>query len=201
MLQTLLSLCLPYRELAMPTVSELFRILPLIRFDELALFHAITNSFNYKDYTRAGSYSRELIYTDGGTLRRASISVFRVRIRGSLSGRTLSIRPTFFIPGKSYTIGAVISILHAFHSRSCSIAAFCAGWQVSYSSIRLFEEKSASDASLWKKVLISMKELCLRLHSHGYGPSCSAFTSPGDPCPMLFDTTDRLPLHFFCIPP
>ena len=30
----------------MPTISELFRILPLIQYSELALFHAITNSFN-----------------------------------------------------------------------------------------------------------------------------------------------------------
>ena len=185
----------------MPTVSELFRILPLIRFDELALFHAITNSFNYKNYTCAGSYSRDLIYIDGGMLRRASISVLRVRIKGSLSGRTLSIRPTFFIPNTSYTLAAVISILHAFHSRSCSIAAFCAEWQVSYSSIRLFEVKFASNATLWKKVLISMKELCLRLHSGSYAPFCSVFSFPGDSCPMLFDTTNCLPLHFFCIPP
>ena len=185
----------------MPTISELFRILPLIQYSELALFHVITNSFDYSSYTHAGSYPRGLLYVDGGVPRWASITVFRVRVKGSLSGRTLSIRPEFFIPNTSYTIGAVITMLHAFHNRSGSISSFCAEWQVSYPSIRYFEEKFASDASLWKKTLISMKDLCLRLHSGGYDPSCSVFTSPGDPCPMLFDAADRLPLHFIRIPP
>ena len=193
--------CLPYRELAMPTVSELFHILPLFQYNELALFNAITNSFNYSTYTRAGSYPRELFYISGGALHRASIFVFRVRIKGSLSNHTLSIRPTFFISNTSYTIGAVISLLYAFHNRKCSITAFCAKWQISYSSLCLFEKKFASDASRWKKVLISLKELCLLLHSDDHNPFCSFFTSPGDSCPMLFDSANCLYLLFFGIPP
>lgn len=186
----------------MPDIKDLYRMLQLVRFDGLALFYAVSNSFRFKFYTHAGSYSRDLIYISHGKPCHASISVFRVRIRGSLSGRTFSLRPAFLIPNSSNTIGYVVSILYAFKNRHIPACDFCAAWDVSLPTLRSWLRLFKSGAALWLRILSSLKELSDSIRSASSGaPFLPLFIPYGSMPSFLPGTLFRPVFPDFYIPP
>ena len=121
-----------------------FDVLHLMKHSDLELYAYYLLSLDLSDLTRAGTYTRNIVSFESGTLNIFSVKILRVRRQGDMSHRTFSLRPDFLLPHSSYSVKFILSVLYHYHfTRNCCIPDFLNHWQISrstlYSWLRLFK--------------------------------------------------------------
>lgn len=101
--------------------------------------------------------TNNMITLGDGVRNETSIQVPRIRCRSC--GHTHSVLPDILIPFGSYTLRFILTVLHGYLTRHCTVADFFDSFQISvstlYSWIHLFEEH----ASLWLGILKKVNHL------------------------------------------
>ena len=148
-------------------MTDIFNLLHLIRLNDLQIYYAFLSTLSFKGYTHAGSYFRLLIYYDRGARRKLEVTIYRVRIRGSLSSRTMSLRPASFRFHSPYSIRFVLETIYAYRHRpsSVNVDSFCEERRISRKTLfhwlRLLEENH----DMWHRILSDLKAMSDRLLS------------------------------------
>ncbi len=179
-------------------MEDIFSLLRLIRLNDLKLLYAAILSFSFKGFTHAGSYTRDIIFPDKGLPRVVSICIYRVRIRGDLSGRTFSIRPDFLIPGSSCSIRLVLTVLFAYDHRRMTVSDFCEKWGVSRPTLRSWKQLFRQNCHHWLQILSDMKKTADDILSASPG---IASLFPEVWIPGFSVTLHNSFLPFSCLPP
>ena len=116
-----------------------FDVLHLMKHSDLELYAYYLLSLDLSDLTRAGTYTRNIVSFESGTLNIFSVKILRVRRQGDMSHRTFSLRPDFLLPHSSYSVKFILSVLYHYHfTRNCCIPDFLSRSTL-YSWLRLFK--------------------------------------------------------------
>ncbi len=121
-----------------------FDVLHLMKHSDLELYAYYLLSLDLSDLTRAGTYTRNIVSFESGTLNIFSVKILRVRRQGDMSHRTFSLRPDLLFPHSPYSVKFILSVIyHYYFTRNCCIPDFISRWQISrstlYSWLRLFK--------------------------------------------------------------
>ena len=81
-----------------------FDVLHLMKHSDLELYAYYLLSLDLSDLTRAGTYTRNIVSFESGTLNNFSVKILRVRRQGDMSHRTFSLRPDLLFPHSPYSI-------------------------------------------------------------------------------------------------
>ena len=148
-------------------MTDIFDLLHLIKLNDLQIYYAFLSTLSFKDYTHAGSFFRQLVYYDHGVRRHLDVAIYRVRIRGSLSSRRISLFPATFRFHSPYSLLFVLETIYAYRHRPSSVNAtsFCDERKISCKTLfhwlRLLEENH----DMWHRILSDLKAMSERLLS------------------------------------
>ena len=127
-----------------------FDVLHLMKHSDLELYAYYLLSLDLSDLTRAGTYTRNIVSFESGTLYIFSVKILRVRRQGDMSHRTFSLRPDLLFPHSPYSIKFILSVIYHYHfTRNCCIPDFINRWQISRSTLYSWLALFKSMASKW----------------------------------------------------
>lgn len=127
-----------------------FDVIHLLKHTDHKLYACFLLSLDLSGFTLAGSYERNIISFANGSQESYPVRVIRVRIKGSLAGHTLSLRPDFLFPYSSYSIRFILSVIYHYHfTRNCIITEFTDQWQISRSTLYMWLKLFKTCSGKW----------------------------------------------------
>ena len=103
---------------------------------------------NRKRITRAGCYSRDMIYIENSKRIERRIEIIRFRFNNDPSFTTHSLSSDILIPFGSYTVRFVLHVMNVYYKHDRSVSDLCAYFAISSSTLhdwkKLFEAHAMS---------------------------------------------------------
>lgn len=103
-------------------------------------------------------YERDMISVSGNERFETALSVPRFLCQSC--GRTHALLPDILIPFGSYSLRFILTVLHGYLDRSCSVTSFCEHWQIAVSTLYGWIHLFINQYNAWSRILDRILWLC-----------------------------------------
>lgn len=109
-------------------------------------------------FSKIRPYQRELISISSG--KRIEVSVSVPRFLCGSCGHSHAVLPDILVPFGSYSLRFILTILHGYLERSCTVADFCAHWEIAVSTLYGWIHLFLEHYNAWCRILDRILWVC-----------------------------------------